>query len=44
MFDERVKNNDYAAPKWGMTGFYAEVLQPGKVQQGDTIERIIEGG
>lgn len=43
MCDERVKKCDYASPRWGMTGFYAEVLQPGKVQQGCTVERILEG-
>ena len=43
MWDERVKKCDYAAPKWGMTGFYAEVFQSGRVRPGDSIERIFGG-
>ena len=43
MIDERVQKCDYTAPKWGMTGFYAEVFQAGRVRQHDTIERIFEG-
>ncbi len=40
MCDERVKQCDYSSPKWGMTGFYAEVLQPGFVREGDNIVKI----
>jgi len=43
MWDEKVKKCDYAAPKWGMTGFYAEVFQTGRVRPSDIMERIFEG-
>ncbi|MBI4151461.1 DUF1653 domain-containing protein [Candidatus Woesearchaeota archaeon] len=43
MFDGRVKRCDYTSPKWGMTGFYAEVFRQGMLQRGDDIERLSEG-
>ena len=38
IWDERVKKCDYTALKWGMTGFYAEVFQAGRVLQNDAME------
>lgn len=37
IYDKRVKERDYASPRWGMTGFYARVLSPGPVGPGDII-------
>ena len=40
IYDLRVKLLDAMSPLWGMSGFYASVIQPGKVQQGDAIEKL----
>jgi len=40
MYDAEVKSGNVHSEKWGMSGFYAEVLQEGLVHQGDSIERI----
>ncbi len=32
IYDKRVKAGDAASPRWGMSGFYARVLEPGPVQ------------
>ncbi len=37
IYDERVKAGDPASPRWGMSGFYARVLQPGAVHPNDII-------
>lgn len=37
LFDERAKAGDPTTPLWAMGGFYAAVLQPGLIRQGDTI-------
>ncbi len=37
IFDQRVKQLDHASPVWGMSGFYARVLEPGRVEPGDII-------
>jgi MOSC domain-containing protein YiiM len=37
LFDERAKAGDPTTPRWAMGGFYAAVLQPGLIRQGDTI-------
>ena len=42
MWDRDVKQGNTQSPKWGMTGFYAEVLNEGTIRTGDPIERIIE--
>jgi len=43
MWDKEVKKGKIAAEKWGMTGFYAEVLREGIVAKGDSIEKILSG-
>jgi MOSC domain-containing protein YiiM len=40
IYDARVQANDDASPRWGSSGFYASVLQPGTVRPGDTIALI----
>jgi len=37
LWDKRVKDGDYSSPRWGMSGFYCSVLQPGPVRPGDII-------
>ena len=35
--DERVRALDYTSPRWGMSGFYASVVEPGPVRPNDII-------
>jgi len=37
IYDQRVQQLDHTSPRWGMSGFYAAVLQPGPVGPGDII-------
>ncbi|MCC7341975.1 MAG: MOSC domain-containing protein [Bryobacterales bacterium] len=37
IYDERVKAGDPASPRWGKSGFYAKVLEPGRVRPNDII-------
>lgn len=37
LFDQQVKAGDPSSPRWGMGGFYASVVQPGRVSQGAPI-------
>ena len=37
IYDERVKAGDPASPRWGMSGFYASVIEPGPVRVNDII-------
>ena len=37
MYDARVQKGDPESPLWGLSGFYASVVQPGSVRPGDTI-------
>jgi MOSC domain-containing protein YiiM len=39
-FDAEVKAGETASPKWGRSGFYAEVLKEGTVRPGDPIIEI----
>jgi len=34
LYDERVKAGDPASPRWGLGGFYAAVVRPGRVSAG----------
>jgi len=34
--------NHYGSPKWGMSGFYARILEGGSITEGDSIEEIIK--
>jgi len=37
IYDSQVKARDAASPRWGMSGFYAAVLEEGPVSPGDAI-------
>jgi MOSC domain-containing protein YiiM len=37
IYDARVKALDHTSPRWGMSGFYARVLRPGRAGAGDII-------
>ena len=37
VYDGKVKERDYTSPRWGMSGFYASVVEPGMVRAGDEI-------
>jgi hypothetical protein len=38
IYDARVHAGDPESPRWGLSGFYASVVRPGTVSEGDTIE------
>jgi MOSC domain-containing protein YiiM len=40
MFDADVKAGNTSSPRWGRSGFYAEVLKEGSVRPGDPIEPL----
>jgi MOSC domain-containing protein YiiM len=40
MFDTRTMAGDVTSPKWGLSGFYAAVIEPGVVRAGDAIESV----
>jgi MOSC domain-containing protein YiiM len=37
IYDARVQSGDPESQRWGLSGFYASVVQPGTVRAGDTI-------
>jgi MOSC domain-containing protein YiiM len=37
IYDSRVKAGDHTSPRWGMSGFYARVIEPGPVRTNDII-------
>ena len=37
IYDKQVKAGDPTSPRWGMSGFYASVFNPGEVRQNDII-------
>ena len=37
VYDRRLGERDHMSPRWGMSGFYASVLEPGPVRAGDAI-------
>ena len=37
IYDPQVKALDHSSPRWGMSGFYAAVIEPGPVEPGDII-------
>jgi MOSC domain-containing protein YiiM len=37
IYDKRVKAGDPASPRWGMSGFYTRVIEPGPVGVNDAI-------
>lgn len=42
IYDWQVKALDPASPRWGLSGFYASVVQPGIIQQDDVITLVNE--
>jgi MOSC domain-containing protein YiiM len=40
IFDARIKSLDAASPHWGMSGFYASILEPGTIRSLDIIDLI----
>jgi len=39
IYDKRVKQLDPTSPRWGMSGWYTSVIEPGEVRTGDAITR-----
>ena len=37
MYDARIAKGDFESPLWGLSGFYAKVVEPGTVRPRDTI-------
>jgi MOSC domain-containing protein YiiM len=37
IYDTRVQAGDTSSPRWGLSGFYASVIQPGIVHPGDAL-------
>jgi len=42
IYDPDVKAGNPASPLWGLSGFYASVLQPGAIRPGDPIQLLDE--
>ena len=40
MYDARAQAGDAASPVWGLSGFYASVVEPGIVRPGDRIASL----
>jgi Uncharacterized protein conserved in bacteria len=40
IYDRAVKEGDTTSPHWGMSGFYAAVVQPGMIRVGDPIQLL----
>ena len=40
VYDARVKAGDASSPVWGVSGFYAAVVQPGTIRPGDPIQLL----
>jgi MOSC domain-containing protein YiiM len=41
LFDPEVKTQGPAAPRWGLSGLYASVIEPGAVRAGDIIAIVV---
>jgi MOSC domain-containing protein YiiM len=37
VYDAQVKQRNPASPRWGMSGFYARVVEPGPIRAGDPV-------
>jgi MOSC domain-containing protein YiiM len=42
IYDKDVKISDPSSPRWGLSGFYAAVLQPGTLRSGDPVTLLEE--
>jgi MOSC domain-containing protein YiiM len=40
MYDVRVQAGDTGSPRWGLSGFYAAVVEPGAARVGDSIDLL----
>ena len=40
IFDANVKRGDFTSPLWGLSGFYASVIEPGEITPGDIIALV----
>ena len=40
IYDALAAAGDASSPKWGLSGFYASVVQPGAIRTGDEIKRL----
>jgi MOSC domain-containing protein YiiM len=40
LYDPDVKAGDWSSPRWGLSGFYAAVVQPGSIRPGDPLELL----
>lgn len=40
IWDAQVKAGDPSTPRWGLAGFYAAVLRPGRIAVGDPIQLL----
>ena len=40
VYDADVKAGDAASPRWGLSGFYAAVVQPGTIRAGDAVALV----
>lgn len=43
IYDARVKDLDFDSPRWGMSGFYARVLEPGYLSTNDSVYLVTSG-
>jgi MOSC domain-containing protein YiiM len=37
VYDQSVKSGDWSSPRWGLSGFYASVVEPGPIRAGDSL-------
>ena len=37
LYDAQVKSGDPSSPRWGLSGFYAAVIEPGRIHSGDRV-------
>lgn len=37
IYDKKVKAGDHSSPRWGKSGFYARVIEPGPIRANDPI-------
>jgi MOSC domain-containing protein YiiM len=37
VYDQSVKSGDWSSPRWGLSGFYASVVEPGPLRAGDSL-------
>jgi MOSC domain-containing protein YiiM len=42
IYDQEVKDGNPASPRWGLSGFYASILQAGTIHPGDPIQLLDE--